>query len=250
MDENSLDFLVDKTFEMNQSTQVEIPYEEVAVVPEIPEAPGVLYLIEKVKYVKQLKLSESPNLKKDFLDLIKAKHSIDNIHFFEMDSYADAQFLAKAFDKYKVMEKSVELDTQDLNLTWWGGSLTSGELFISFGRKLYKNVDKKFELGPLGDSALAKHYFKLLSEKMEGFRVDDQGNFITFEIANKEFELNFKAFLLGKKDKFSIKPTEVSEGLEQLELLSLKRYFDELSIIRNFWTVISDQVAEQKPTLH
>ncbi len=246
-DQNSLEFLVDQTFQMNQ---VQTP-EEVELVPEIPASPGVLYLIEKVKYVTQLKLSESPNLRKDFQDLLKAEHSIDNLNFYEVDTYADAQFLSKVFDKFKVMKKSLELDSHDYNQTWWGGTLNTGELFLSFGRQIYKDVEEKFELGPLGDSVLAKHYLELLAKKVDGLSIEDNGSFLALKIKNTDLEAKLKDFLLGSKDKVSLEfSNEDANGLDRLESLSIERYFSELSLVRNFWTVIYDQVGEKNPTLH
>lgn len=251
MNDNSLDFLVNETFRMNQEPQQAEIFED-ALSFKAPNAPGVIYLIEKVKFVTQLKLSESPDLQKDFDELKELNHSTEGLNFFEVGTYFDAQFLSKSFDKFKVMERSVGLDTQDYNQTWWGGTLKSGEFVIAFGRKPFRDVVEKFELGPLGDSALAKSYFKLLSEKFEDqISYSDKGSSIVLKIEDSNAASSFKSFLLGSTNKISISfdDKELS-GLEMLEVLSLKRYFSELSLMRDFWAVVSKQLNEEMPTLH
>lgn len=249
MSGNTLDFLVDETFRLNELSAT--PLESIITDGlKAPDTPGVIYLIDRSKFVTQLKLSESPNLLKDFTELSKASHPVTNLNYFEVNSYSDAQYLSRTFNRFKVMKKSVELNSQDYNQVWWGGLLESGEVLLSFDRKPYRNIVEKYELGPMGDSALAKYYFTLLAKKST-LSVVEKGSSLIFNSVDKSIMNSFKDFLLGKTDKIKISLNEEScSGLELLENLSLKSFFKELSLSRNFWIAIADQLSEQSISIH
>ena len=240
MDQPDFDIgqIVDETFELNKKNNLlNLVQEE--IIPK--DVPGVIFKLRRSLYYTHLQCSESSNLRTDFTNNSSWRDSDDDIeiHFWETKSFHDARTLSRKFNEFKLLKK---LDSgygfQNHARFWYLDQPQNNRIRLIFENKII-NLSGPICLGPLGDASLAKYYFSqlggIIANDMSYQKILTSNNALIFEFNNLQSKDNFNQWLENIAESDLEIFNELNENFDEINYLSLKTYFYELSIISKFW---------------
>ncbi len=234
--------IVDETFELNKKNNVFNSVQE-EIIPK--DVPGVIFKVRRSLYYTHLQCSESSNLRVDFNNSSSWNESDDDIeiHFWETRSFHDAKTLARKFNEFKLLKKTDHrYGFQNHSRFWYLDQPEPNRVRLLFENKIV-NLNAPTCLGPLGDASLAKYYFsklgKLISHDMGYRKILTNNKALIFEFSDSENMSNFKDWLKDISDSDLEIFNHENYRTDQINYLSTKTYFYELSIISKFWKHVS-----------
>ncbi len=238
--------IVEETFELNKKNNV-FNFIQEEIIPK--DAPGVIFKVRRSLYYTHLQCSESSNLRVDFNNSSDWNDSDGDIeiHFWETKSFHDAKTLARKFNEFKLLKKSENgYGFQNHAKFWYLDQPEPNRIRLIFENKIV-NLNGPTCLGPLGDASLAKYYFsmlgKMINKEMSFQKILTNKQALVFEFNNMDSMNGFKNWIsnIAQSD-LEIFNAE-DKRFDQMNYLSLKTYFYELSIISKFWNHVSKLVG-------
>lgn len=221
----------------------------------IPQAPGIVYKVEKTSGTFCIRAFASGNLNEDYIQLLEGDEillkklksteiSIEDLLFFETNSMERAEIIIdQVANRRFPLDEDVLCNLSDPGFSWWM-SLENGSFKIYFNSHGLNRADRFMQLGPLGDGSIAALRFHQLRSSLENlFPIHD------FKISDKYIHISTSALDSREFYRFQAIFTDGinDTDLEQFEFAGEKSrtifyYLKEIADLRRFWLQVEQSV--------
>ncbi len=274
---DDMSFLVDETYrltelrllgELEDGEETWDPVASVAPAPAaapvaLPQAPGIIYLVEKNTGTFVVRSFVAKNLKADFAAVLNAPEDFPSLkliegaqprtgelRFFECDSDLEARALHERLGQRRLpLDEEALCNLSDPGFSWWLEEEPQGFVLHS---KLNSLDEKLQRLGPLMDEAAGKKSWALLATTLGLFPLGIDARVETgrFCFQSPAHPFIAEAFLRVYRDgvigeelvdlfKLFAKKSELHADLE-----SLWTHLSEAAATRRLWLAIQRRLAE------